>query len=608
MSDTTSGWAKLLEPSLKGFGTVLTLVAISMSLMFVIQANAVGKPDNRFFLTGTFLTSYQSNLPALTWSPAGAVRSAAGLADGAHRCLQVARVGEALCTAVFLAGDRLPEYKACLQNLFGFGSCQRSAVAALSPSVLRFQGADAFYEAVWRCAASVPQLGVTNAHHIAYEACAEASGDGVLEVLQDPYSDVFLGSVNWVLVFGTGLWILSSFAVYSAWAFNDSKEFLAGNVGGKPGSTASWFHNAFARGGWLLTSVGLVWNVIALIPIGTLAWRVSGPSQAVTNDSPMSVQSTMLCLFFLLMSVIYFAGELWDQVGVMWGSPGFGDRGAAAAAGAPAASGELVFVNPPDTGPPNASRMENGLRRMRMIPGLQATMRKPSGKKDWTEASPVYTTPLFVFAWGDAWVLTDALLIVGVVCTSMDVVTAELCNVFLLTLYAAVLHAAMQRLLYNGYVCEGAEDADPDAFRRKRDEQAGPNDSLRGVQVMGMLSNLGSLVLVATSLSLIWSRFAQSGSTTLTGLTNTYLTLVSLFPAMFWVLLQIGFDMPQMRGVNFNHLMYAQIAFDWGLLLRIVLTVIIYSVMITWSGSSVATNARLGGLLTLWRTGPPPPA
>lgn len=615
------------EIFLKGFGTLLTLTVMGMSVLFVYQANAVGRPDNRFFLTGTFLTAYKSHLPGLTWSPAADVRSVAGLTEGAHRCLQVARVGESLCPALSMNTDRLPEYTACLQRVYGFGACVQLAVQGLTPSVLRFQPSAGFFGAVWTCA-STARLGVTNANHIAYDACTDATGDGALEVLQDPYSDVFLGSVNWVMAFGTGLWILSSFAVYSAWFANDSVEFLNGRVDGKPGSRDSYWRNMFARGGWLVTVVGLLWNILALVPIGTLAWRVSGDTQAATNDSPMSVQTTLVCMFFLLLSVVYFAGELWDQVGIAWGDPGV-----AAQARVPPVTvyGQIVLMPGADgamvqTG--FASRMENGMRSMRMIPSLQGHMRAPTG--GWGKATSAYTTPLFVFAWGDAWVLTDALLMVGVVCTSMDVVTAELCNVFLLTLYASVLHAAMQRLLYNGYVCEDDDDKNPELFRRKTTADLAEDESLAGVRVMALLSNVGSLTLVVTSLSLIWFRYAQAGNTSLSGLTTAYLVLVSLVPALMWLVLNLLQEMglsavasakklsrtvqkkrtgAEVAEVDvtphlvFDHLMYAQLAFDWGLMLRIILTIILYSAMITWSESAVTANARLGTLITKWGAG-----
>ena len=299
------------------------------------------------------------------------------------------------------------------------------------------------------------------------------------------------------------MWLLTSFAVYTAWLGVESHP----TAGGKPGSL-------FARCGMVLTVFCVLWNGLGGV-VMVMVKAFGSPANA--GGFPMTVQTVFVTGVAVLLGTGYFLRELWEQAGIEGDSPGQSHAGYS-----------RVLPAPADGKASRASFMHARLAGFVRVG--QATDR---------DLHDMQYAPLLAPAWSDGWLLCDGLFLMGIIGTSNDVVSGDLVRCFLLVLYAAAAHSAFIRLFYESYVNEvpGDDPAYTQVYNanKSRDER-GRKTSREGLHIMTLLVNLTVLLFALPFWSLIFLRYAGSV------LICSYVALVSVLPAVAWLVYNICVD------------------------------------------------------------------
>ena len=342
----------------------------------------------------------------------------------------------------------------------------------------------------------------------AFQQCVPLSSWPALDVMQTPYSTLFLGSYNKAFILLVAMWLFTSFAVYTAWLGVETQP----NSNGKPSAL-------LARCGMGLTLFCVVWNLLGgLVMVVVKAFG----SPVSAGGFPMTVQTVFVTGVAVLLGSGYFLRELWEQ-GLAGSSEGY--------AAVPASS------SAPAPGSDDSVKKMGGFVRI------------PAGPVVVDMVDQQYT-PLLAPAWSDALLICDGLLLMGVVGTSSDVVAVDLIRCFLLVLYAAAAHTAFIRLFYEGYVNDVPKakegtvyfdlyNANKDRAQRW-DSVVDPNR--RGLHIMTLLANLSGFCFAAPCWGLLYWRYAGSP------LICTYVFFASMFPALVWLLYNILVDFEWLTG------------------------------------------------------------
>lgn len=542
--------SKVIHDIFAVFAVLATIILLSISMGATSEQNSL-------FLTNTFLSAYYSDVPAVTYSPAGDPYTPALVADTYYSCLYEAQVGvDQFGTCV---GDNLKDYTACLiMTTTSLESRRKRAVAVVQeilgaykgdtwnvsslPSILTTSNLTTLgidltdpgepsklatllntlsnidsilsrdliagikrtvysmgipgcllqvdqnpgvlhdiapvYDQLWQCTASVVHTEISNSK--AFGMCIPQSSWPALDVMQTPYSSTFLGSYNKHFVLVIGMWLMCSFAVYSAWVGADG----SASVNGKP-------RNFFARSGMFLTIFSFVWNFAAVIIVIVRGFTTSDNA----NNFPMSIQTVMVTLFFTIVATMYFGRELWEIIRYSGGDPSSSRGGNA---GQPA-------------------------RRKKIRAGFPASFNGARGQYSHlsTFMSPTATgdeayIPLLSPAWSDCLLLCDGLILLGIVGTSPDVVTADIVACFVYVTAANAVHTAFVRLLENAYTEDDKE-----------------RTSLR---VMAMASNIAILMFSIMYWYLAFSRYGANA------LIISYVILSSMIPCLVWLVINMLLD------------------------------------------------------------------
>jgi len=615
--------------------TLLTLFAVAVTAAILITTMASKKDENSAYLTNSFLSTYYSDVPAVTFAPAGDPFTPSQVSDTYYGCLFKAQVG--VNSAMNCKGDNQREHTLCLitkttsaeyranrtieaiynvlsayqgdawnltalpsfftttnitqlgiqlssadmfqqmvvqlstsNSIIGIDLREAIAAAAVNlgtPGCLRsvqqgpgiLHDISPVYDTLWACTAGIIQTETAN--HRAYDMCIPQTAWPALDVMQTPYSSAFLGSYNKFFALLIGMWILSSFCVYSVWLMVESPPTL----NGKP---AFWF----ARGGKAFTIFATVWNAAAIIIIVVRSF--SDPSNA--NYFPMTVQTVVVTLLFAFLSTVYFGREVWELFAYSDDSP--------------VSSSGRGYQVLPEPGQGNALRYSKPSKRST----LGYFMRVPAEGTAANLESPQYT-PLFAPTWNDCWVLCDGLLILGVIGYSQDVVTADLVMCFLHVLASAACSSSLVRLLYHGYINEVPATGDrytpvydANKFRTApAGELAGANKARQGIRVMAMTADIAQLLfsLVFWYLTM-FTRYSKSP------LIIGYVVCASLLPSVFWLILNLVLD----NGYTYmqNSLYYpAQYLFVYNVFIRGLFAAIILADSATYSEDSLTSDTSL---------------
>ena len=184
------------------------------------------------------------------------------------------------------------------------------------------------------------------------------------------------------------------------------------------------------------------------------------------------------------------------------------------------------------------------------------------------------------------------MLVTAFVGATMDVLTAELCLIFVGTLLSGVCHTAFQRLLYEGYVVESVHDT-ANAYRLKGRQALGTDSALYGVRVMGFAVHMASLLFAVGPLMLIYLRYGAYS------VLICYTVFVIIVPEVYWLFVHVVVEVEVGRpAFFFAHQFWGQLAFDYALLVRTVLALILYTQYgVAGKGAQDAGSSMAGDLL-----------
>jgi len=435
------------------------------------------------------------------------------------------------------------------------------------------------YDSLWQCASTIVKT--TSDSKEAYDQCIPLTAWPTLDVMQTPYSSTFLGCYNKYFVLIIGSWLLTSFAVYTLWLGVDG----LGTETGKPGH---WF----SRCGIVLAGFCFLWNGLGALVMVLVR---SFGNQSTFYNFPMSVQTVLVTWFFALIATMYFGRELWEHIF-------FGMGGSAQVAPGVNSDDQRGALIPPPGDEFDASSLVSvrgtgsratirsstaayGVSRahgVRRYANLSYFMRTPPAPAADESLSDPYT-PLLSFAWSDSWIFSDGLILLGIIGTSPDVVTADLVRVFLSVIYGTIVHTAFVRLLYEGYV----NDAKDNEFRSKaRKELRSDEKSRDGVRVMAMIADVATLLFMIVTWFLVYGRYGGGNGP----LVLQYVLVCSNIPYVFWFVynLLIDFEAP-----IFTLSRWGQMIFIYNLITRATF------ILIAATQANKDADANFSGALSL---------
>ena len=592
---TGANGIRYAEYFLRAFHNVAAVLILVATIVLMAITMGSSSTQNSLYLTTTYLAAFYTDTPPLAWAPAGDPYHPQRVADTFYDCLYQAQVGFGGDTGC--GGLGRDDYDNCINGITAspvYG--QKRTIAAIrealvdysgdgwnisalpsalttpnttqmaidlsapatraalvvtlttAPSLLTLRLANILnyaptlqlgvvgclsaasqapgilhdigpvYDSLWQCASTIVKT--TSDSKEAYDQCIPLSAWPTLDVMQTPYSSTFLGCYNRHFVLVIGGWLLTSFAVYTFWL----------NMDGGSTSTGKPAHY-LSRNGVVLASFCFAWNGLGAL-IMVLA-RSFGDQGAFKNF-PMSVQTVLVTWVFSLLATFYFAREVWEHFAY----------GAAAAEGPadsarPEAASDIVFGQAnASAATVSSSTATYGVSRVnggRRYTNLSYFMRLPQPAAPDPALDDPYT-PLLSLTWSDSWVFCDALLLLGVVGTSPDVVTADVVRVFLVTLYGNAIHTAFVRLLYEGYV----NDAPGNDFRSRPYAEVKDSDGKyrQGIRVMAMVADFATLLFMIGGSYLLYGRYMGSSSI----LIVQYVSVCINVPYVLWLVYNLLVD------------------------------------------------------------------
>lgn len=635
-------WTDLIP---KVLHDVFALFAIAATLFLLGFAMTTSSDNNPLFLTNTFLSTYYSDVPAVTFSPAGDPYTPNQISETYYNCLFEAQVG--VNSLLGCNGDNLADYKACLIGKTTSDAYRREKYGHSVMEVL-----SAYQGEAWNISALPSLLTSANASQIGVDlndpeksaklmselmkldsiisrdlmqAIAAVSNTigipgclrqvdnspGVLHDITPVYDALWMCTAGLIHTESSNRHAFDQCIPQTAWPTLDvmqtpyTSTFLGSYNQHFMYITGMWLMCSFAvysvwlkvesaptangkplslfsRAGKVLVTFCVVWNVAAVIMV-----LVRGFTKASdANNFPMTIQTVIVTLFFSVKGVIYFGREAWE----IFYYSGATLEGAKTA---PTVTAEIGMV-----GPPQQSRYIS-YRKCAPCNNLGAFMRVPGTYTEPLLETEQYT-PILVPAWSDCWVICDGLLFLGIVGTSTDVVTADVVMCFIYVIAAAVAHSSFIRLLDQGYINEvpSMVDGYKDAYKENKFRSVAYSElstsadykkedlARQGLRVMAMVADIATLLFSLIYWYLAFSRYATEP------IIFSYVVLSSVLPCLAWVIFNLLLDFEYI----YNYLIYpAQYIFMYNVAIRSIFAFVIVSTLTTDAKATFtdATSLRL---------------
>jgi len=291
----------------------------------------------------------------------------------------------------------------------------------------------------------------------------------------------------------------------------------------------------------------------------------------------MSVQTVLLSLFFSVAACIYFGREIYE----LFIRSGQSEVRAVAAV-APQADAQLGYVTHGQ-----ASRYSSG----KQYHSLQGFMRVPGFSAETLNEAQYLS--LVAPAWNDAWFFVDAMLFLGVIGMSKDVVTADIAIVTMCILFATIMNSSLIRLLYEGYVNEVPSGSS--LFENFKVRNGSRSDvftnktQLFSIRVMAMVSSITSFLLALISLILVATRYGSETPT-------MYIAFAFFVPQVIWLLFNLALDF-NMVSDPFSFYYTVSVYFSVGVLIRTAFLFVVFSTMYDEYKKTVDNSDSLNNLI-----------
>ena len=450
---------------------IFTVLALIESVVVCVWVLGYDARELQTYITTTFHAT-NDNEAGLGWqvltSPSwsGITRTAPYTdikLEPYYECMWTAQVAWTVCN-----NDSVDAYKACMSNAYA-AQLANCAVGVYNTSF-------------WPTAQSYTKC-ITNTFNPgnrtilnSLRTCVGQNLWPLYEVPLDMDTSHFLGSFSWPLLMLTGFFLFTLFGVYTFYPvdFEDTAVIEHGKAGKGMG----------------LTRLGMVWTLVPVV--GAMAWV--GVTLAIafrsgsawpnnfTNAYP-STQTTNLVIVSAAFGVLfYFLLELAE----------FGDRDlrkSRLGPDQPRPSQEEYDPVPELPEVPYAPDQKwNSEERRMMMAGIPQpfNMMKakpvgyvfpdPTGTHEINSVMKAgeFYTPVLLNTWADAYLL-DILFLVGAVGGTLQVVTADVYNLFWVLVYYRVAHMGVYRMMYQSYVRSPTDDAETNHIKDAGHARAGGN-------------------------------------------------------------------------------------------------------------------------------------
>lgn len=210
-----------------------------------------------------------------------------------YECMSSARLADKLCPRT----EPLQDYISCLHNNTG---AALQVCNSLSSSVFQpWPTAEDYLECLFGFKEMHNSVSLRASRNV-FRTCLGKTMWPFFEVQQGIDSDLFLGSFNWLLMLAVGMWVLTSFAVYSV------SPFESGPV--SHGETSY-----FNRLGWLWACVSIAWNLLMVCLIAMLVFRDTTMFKDPDSSVPMTNSTALLCIFVVMSALFYFGSEFSEE-------------------------------------------------------------------------------------------------------------------------------------------------------------------------------------------------------------------------------------------------------------------------------------------------------
>lgn len=596
-------YARTMDMTSKVIHNVFTILAVISTIVLLSYSLSASSTDNGVFLTNTFLSTYYSDTPAVTYTPAGDPYTDSQVKDTFYSCLYEAQVGmndELKCT-----DESVEKYTTCINE--GTTNSEKRAlrIANAIIHVLSTYKGD-----TWNLTALPSDITSMNLEIMKNTTSNSVTLNAVLvklEKMQTTIADDVYKAINEAQSMSNGivgclatvntappimhdivpvydeLWKCTSAIVkvdvanrrafdlcipQSAWPPLDvmqtpySTTFLGSYNKYFFLTIGMWLmcsfavfslwinmdgkptangkpQEWFARAGKFFTLFSALWNAGAIVLV--IVRSFDDPSKA--NSFPMSIQTVFITLFFTVFATIYFVKELWEIF--FYGSMGQAPSGSTAQA-------ELGFTGSVPSGSEGTGERDMRTRfryrtnRTRVAPRIGAYMRVSNQD---IEIETADYTPILVPAWSDCWILVDGLIFLGIIGTSRDVVTVDIVISFLAILASCVAGSSLVRLLDQGCI-----------------NNVSDNDKAKlGVRVMAINANIAALMFSLMYWYLVFSRYTGSA------LIISFVVVSSVVPCLYWLIISLLLEFNGLQSL----VQPAQIAFSYNILIRSVFVLVL---------------------------------
>lgn len=372
-----------------------------------------------------------------------------------------------------------------VERMTGIPTCIASVSTSLLTEYSASYDISTAFDSMWKCTSDV--ILVEPIHKRSYDKCIPLSAWPAKDIMQTAYTDTLLGSYNKYFFLWIGLWLLTSFAVYTSPGWPS-----ASTENGKP-------KHYLARAGKAFVTFGFVWNLAAILIVVVRTFN----SADSFKDTPMSVQTALVTLFFTIAASIYFGREVYELFFLADRPPDFKFKGTSTRV--------------------SSAFHQKRLSAGRMYHGIAAFM--APGSASYQEVPDEEYAPLVAPVWNDAWFFVDGLFFLTVVGMSYDTVTVDIVVSVFCILAAALCNSALVRLLYEGYINPNNVGRPPMSPQTVQALQ----ESAFIIRVMAVVSMIAGLIFSLIVMILVAMRFRSN-------VVSFYVACTSLAPQVFWLI------------------------------------------------------------------------
>ena len=413
---------------------VITLVAIAEALALTAWVLGYDAKELTTYITNTFYTT-NDNEASLGWqvltSPgwSGLTRTTPYTDvkfEQYYECMWTAQVAWGVCN-----NNSVDAYKSCMTSSYStkLTTCSNPQTGASWPTLQ-------VYTQCLTTAFNPGNRTVLNSLRV----CAGQDLWPLYEQVQDIDSSFFLGAFSWPLLMLTGFFLFLLFALYTFYPvdFEDTSIIEHGKAGvGMMG----------------LTRLGIVWTFLPLA--GAISWVAVSLAIAFrsgsawpnnfTNAYPSTQTTNVVIVTSAFAVLFYFLLELAE----------FGDRKVRDHRFKAKAQVTSFMA-----GIPQVAFMQTDKSSLGYV------FPDPFDNQQMESIASVGMayTPVLLNTWADAY-LVDILFLVGAVGATLQVLTADVYNLFWVLVYYRVAHMGMVRALYESYVHSEVESREDNAAK-----------------------------------------------------------------------------------------------------------------------------------------------